>query len=221
MAEKTGKNQWAWLVLLIVVCLGIIGFGGMQYVTRLRGNLTDQAVQNVLTVTMQQQQAFDNFVSGDRERLHSFAEYFSNINYISPEDVQRELTLFNEVDAVYSVMCLDDGWFCSNTSTDIRQLNEEDLKTYHSLTGSGVRDTFIGLYSGASRFGYYEAFTFANGHKGLIQKSYDRSKVIETFSLSFYNDQGFAYVVNQRGPKNNQRAGQARYCPHDHAWNAD
>ncbi|MDE6590840.1 MAG: hybrid sensor histidine kinase/response regulator, partial [Oscillospiraceae bacterium] len=32
-----------------------------------------------------------------------------------------------------------------------------------------------------------------------IQKSYDRSRVVESFSLSFYNGQGYSYVVNRDG----------------------
>ncbi|MBD5133181.1 MAG: response regulator [Clostridiales bacterium] len=199
MAGKVKKNQRAWLVLLIVACLGAILIGGIYYVTALRGGLADQAVQNVLTVTLQQQQAFDNFISQDQERLHSFAEFFSRNEHGGAEEVCRQLTIFDEVDAIYSVICLDEGWFCSNASDKIRQLDEENLAFYNSLSGSGVRDTYIGLFTGDPKFGYYETFNFANGHRGLIQKSYNRTKVSETFSLSFYNDQGFAYVVNGDG----------------------
>jgi len=193
------KNQRSFLVVLIVICMGIILAGGVRYVETLRNNLQENAIQNVMTVTMQQQQAFDNFAAGDRERLHSFAEYFSRNSHNDVDEIQHQLTLFNDVEATYSVICLDDGWFCSNSSEDIFQLEEEDLSFYRSLTGSGVRETYIGLFSHKPRFGYYETFTFNNGHRGLIQKSYDRSSVSEAFSLSFYNGQGLAYVVNQKG----------------------
>ena len=199
MTKLSKKGQRVWLVSLIVLCLIVILVGGIRYVSRLRSNLANQAIQNVMTVTAQQQQAFDNFIAGDQERLHSFAEYFSNNDISDPEEVQRQLTLFNDVDAIYSVMCLDDGWFCSNSSESIRQVAEEDLAYYSTLSGSGVRDSYIGLFSGEPKFGYYEAFTFADGCRGVIQKSYDRTKVSDTFSLSFYNDQGLAYVVNEKG----------------------
>ncbi|MDE6591207.1 MAG: HAMP domain-containing histidine kinase, partial [Oscillospiraceae bacterium] len=199
MTKKAKKNQMGWLILLIIVCLGVIVLGGLRYVANLRGNLTDQSVQNVLTVTKQQQQAFDNFITGDRERLHSFAEFYSSNSISGPEEVQHDLMLFNDVDAIYSVMCLDDGWFCSNASDKIRQLEDEDLAYYRTLSGTGVRDSYIALFSKEPKFGYYEAFTFADGHRGLIQKSYDLSKMSATFSLSFYDNRGLAYVVNQQG----------------------
>ncbi len=199
MIKKVRRHQRLVLIILIIVCMGIIMVGGVHYVEQLRDNLQNHAIQNVMTVTLQQQQALDSFISGDRERLHSFAKYFSGSDHNNPEEIQRQLTMFEEVDAIYSVICLDEGWFCSNASDKIRQVDEENLNYYRSLNGSGVRDTYIGLFSGNPKFGYYETFTFNNGDRGLIQKSYDRTKVSETFSLSFYNEQGLAYVVNQDG----------------------
>ncbi|MCM1134318.1 MAG: response regulator [Clostridium sp.] len=199
MIQKIKKHQRLLLVILVVICMGIILIGGVRYIWTLRKNLQNQAIQNVMTVTIQQQQAFDNFISGDQERLHSYAEYFSNNDHANAAEIQRQLTMFDDIDAIYSVICLDEGWFCSNTTEEIRTVDEENLNRYRSLTGRGVRDSYIGLFSGNPKFGYYESFTFKNGHKGLIQKSYDRTKVSETFSLSFYNNQGLAYVVNEDG----------------------
>jgi len=199
MIETIKKHQRALLVTLLVICMGIIIVGGLRYMDGLRSNLGDHAIQNVMTVTVQQQQAFDSFISGDQERLHSFAEYFSNYPHNGPGEIQQMLTLFNEVDATYSVFCLDEGWYCINSTESIQYLSEEELNIYLALEGTGVRDTFTSIFSGKPKFGIYESFTFSNGHRGLVQKSYDRDKVCETFSLSFYDNQGLAYVVNNRG----------------------
>ncbi|MBD5160434.1 MAG: response regulator [Oscillibacter sp.] len=199
MLEQIKKKQRLWLIALIIVCMAVIVIGGTRYVTLLQNNLREQSIQNVLAVTKQQRQAFDTFIEGDRERLHSFAEFFVDNGHTNPEEIQVLLTLFTDEDAIYSVICLDEGWFCSSVSSDIRQLDRESLEIYNSLEGSGVRNSFAGQFTGAPRFGYYETFTFASGHRGLIQKSYDRSKVSEVFSLSFYNDQGMSHVVNQDG----------------------
>ncbi len=201
MVEKMKKYLQSMATVLIVICTGIIMVGGLNYVRRLRDNLQDNAIQNLMTVAVQQQQAFDTFIAEDRGRLHDFAQFFTR-NSVGPEEVQQVLTLSGETGgtgAIYLVMCLDEGWVCGTSFDDIRQLDEENLDIYRSLKGSGVRDSYTGLYSGTLRFGYFETFTFRDGHKGLIQKSYDRSRVFEDFSLSFYNDQGSTYVVNQKG----------------------
>ncbi len=199
MIKKIKKHQKLLLVILLVMCLGTILIGGICYVNILQKNLQNQAIQNVMDVTMQQRQAFDNFISADQERLHSYAEYFSESDHSNPEEIQHALMLFKQVDAIWSVYCLDEGWFCSNLSDEIRQIDEEHLEEYRGFTGSGVRDNYIGLISGNPKFGYYETFTFSNGHKGMIQKSYDRSKVLKTFSLSLYDGKGYGYILDQDG----------------------
>ena len=198
MTKKIKKYQQSLLVILIVICIGIIMIGGINYVKYLQHNLQDNAIQNLMTVTIQQQQDFDKFLADDRRRLHGYADFLTR-NSVNPDDIRQLLALPNEKNVDYLVMCLDEGWVCGTSFDDTRQLDEENLDFYSSLSGSGIRDTYTELYSDIPRFGYYETFTFSNGHKGLIQKSYNRSKVSETFPLSFYNDQGYAHIVNQQG----------------------
>ena len=78
-------------------------------------------------------------------------------------------------------------------------MSPEELEIYSEFTGSGVRDPYIGLYTDDEKFGYYECFVFADGVRGLFQKGYDSTTISNDFSLSFYDDQGYAYIVNQQG----------------------
>jgi len=193
------RNQRLCLIFLLAVCMGIITAGGLRYMSTLQTNLTNQAIANVMTVTQQQQQALDNFISGDRERIHSYAEYFSKHNSGELEEMEKWIKAFTEMDAIFTLFDLNTGHFCNSRDEGIFLLDEERWENYRTFTGSGVREPYISIYSDATRFGYYECFTFADGVPGLIQKSYDRSKVSSTFSLSFYNNQGLAYVVNREG----------------------
>jgi len=199
MIERIKKHQQSVLIALVVVCLAIIMVGSVHYVGRLRQNLQGNALQNLMAVTTQQQQAFDTFIREDQEELHAFADFFTSRRINDPEQIRQLLWLPDETEAIYLVGCLDDGWICGTSFDDVRQLDAESLETYRSLHGVGVRDSYTGLYSGTPRFGYYETFTFANGHRGLIQKSYDRSEALEGFPLAFYNGQGSSCIVNRRG----------------------
>lgn len=110
------------------------------------------------------------------------------------------LSLFAVVDAEYTVMCLDHGWAYSSRHDEIHLLDEAELEEYGGLTGSGVREDYIALFSGNQKFGYYETFTFAGtGHRGVIQKGYNRNEIQDTFSLSFYDGAGSAFVVEKDG----------------------
>lgn len=191
MMEKMKKHLQSLSVVLVVACMGVIIVCGVNYVRGLRNDLRDNAVQNLMAVTLQQQQAFDNFIAEDRDHLHDFAEFFTRNSMNSPEEIRQLLTLPDEPDAIYLVMCLDEGWICGTSFDEIRQLDEENLANYRALSGSGVRDTYTGLYSGTPRFGYYETFTFGSGHKGLIQKATTAARSLTPFPSPFITARGW------------------------------
>jgi len=194
---KKSKNFWT--VLLVCISVVMVLIGGSHYVESLRRDLTNQAISNVLTVTQQQQQSFDTFISGDRERLHSFANNFAHSNSSDAGLITDKLDAFSEIDAVYTVIDLERGVYYNNKTDLTYELGSEMLEIYRSFSGTGVRNAYVGLYTQEYMFGYYECFTFADGVPGLIQKSYDSEKVSAEFSLSFYNGQGLGYVVTQEG----------------------
>lgn len=179
--SKSSKKRIIWLGLLVAVCIGSILWGGIYYISSLRTGLMDQAVHNVLAVTMQQQQAFDNFLSGDLERIRSFAEYFAQGNSDDDVRIRHWLEAFHYVDAEYLVFNLNTGKYYSNKTYEASQLDNEELEFYRSLSGSGVQEPF----ANDTRMGYYECFTFADGVSGLIRKSYDRGKISEDFPFHF------------------------------------
>ena len=203
MLKKLKQYRQLWLVLPVVLCIGIIVYGGINYISNLRGNLTVQAIENVLAVTRQQQQSFDNYITADRERLRSYADYFSKHDDSGPEAAQELLSLFDDVKAVYAVACLDSrsgGWLTTSMDYDYQMLDEKTREEYRAFENSGVRSSYISLFSETPMFGYYEKFTFPNnGHTGVIQLSYEVETFTEAFSLSFYNGQGLTYVVNRDG----------------------
>ena len=199
MMKNVKKYRQLWLVLPIVFCLGVIVYGGINYISNLRKNLTAQAIENVLAVTHQQQQSFDNFIKEDRERLRSYADYLSKHEDNGVDSFQDLLTMFDDMKAVYSVSGLEGGWLATSAPYDYQYLDEETLEIYRAFGDSGVRSSFVSTISHTPMFGYYEKFTFPNGHEGVIQLSYAVEKFAEAFSLSFYAGQGTAYVVNQEG----------------------
>ena len=199
MIEKVKKYRQLWLVLPIVLCIGIIVFGGVNYITQLRQNLVEEAIENVLTVTRQQQQAFDNFIAADRERLHSYADYLSKHEDSGVDSFQDLLTLFDDMTAIYTVVCMDGGWLTTSAPYDYQYLDEETLAMYRAFDSAGVRSSFVSVISHTPMFGYYEKFTFPNGHEGFVQLSYATETFTKAFSLSVYNGQGMNFVINRDG----------------------
>ncbi|MCI8667065.1 MAG: response regulator [Dorea sp.] len=198
--ERTEREKdKQYYVALICVCIVLVlGVGGI-YLMTLRNNLMDQAIGNVLDVTRQQEQSFDTFISADRERLHSYATYFSHMNSGDTVGVRERLNVFSTIDAYYSVINLETGEYFNNKSDKVFVMQGEELEEYRSLTGADIREPYPGLYSGKTSFGYYERFEFADGVSGIFQKAYESEQVSEDFSLSFYGEQGRGYIVSREG----------------------
>ena len=201
MIEKIQKYQRPLLIGLIVICMGIMVLGAVVYLERIKDKLKDDAIQSVMDVTIQQRQAFENFVSGDRERLHGYATHFAELESMTEEIAREQLQMIEGADSVYSILCLEEGWACSNRNAyqDIIQMDEEQLEFFRSLSAKGLWDNYTGIFTDVPMFGYYETFVFQNGHRGLVQKAYERNRVLETFTLSIYDGQGFGYILNLEG----------------------
>lgn len=192
-SNKRHKRK-LWMYLLGAVCVVFVLIAACQYAQYISKSLMMQTISNVQTVTQQQQQAFDSFIARDRERIHSYAEDFSRLSSKDVDIIRDKLDVFSSVDAVYSVVNLDTGEYYNNKSPEILQMNEEQLESYRHFSGSGVREPYIGVYTATKMFGYYECFTFEDGVNALVQKGYESDRVSGEFTLSFYNDQGFAWM---------------------------
>lgn len=197
--SKINRSRSLQTIALIGICLALILIGGNHYISSLRSDVMQQAVSNVLTATKQQQQAFDIYISGEREWLHSLAEHLSESRSVDSVEIRSALRAFAEIDASYSVINQDDGTFYNNKNNKTYRMYGGELSKYRALSGAGVRDPYMSLYTADLMFGYYECFTFADGVRALCQKGYDCTKVSEEFSLSFYNGQGHSYVITRTG----------------------
>lgn len=196
--EKENRRK-IYQYIVAIICFACILGGGFRYVNTVQNNLMKLAVSNVLTVTQQQQQAFDNFISRDRERLHSYVMDFAEYEFEDTESIRSKLSLFSDVEALYTIINLETGDYYNNKTAERLRMTEEELSLYSEFSGSGVRNPYTGLYKENERFGYYECFSFADGSRGLFQKGYDAADITEEFSLSFYNEQGTAYVISKQG----------------------
>ena len=198
MFEKIKKNPRTLMAVLIVVCMGIIAFSEYRYLSTLQDRLESNELQHIMDLAQIEKQSIDDYIGADRERLHKCAESFSRTP--ASGSVQEKLKPFADTNAVdCGIVCFDEGLAFSTLSDETIQMTPSQLEEYRGLTGSGVRDKFTGVFSGEQRFSYYENFTFANGHHGLLQKSYDRSALSGLFSLSVYNGLGYGYLLDQDG----------------------
>ena len=192
------KRKWV-VVLLVLLAAAAILFGGLSYINGVRNALWSKAVTDILEVTAQGRHALDTYLEKDRETLHLLALELAQEYTDDGETVRGIIRLFGEDGTSYLSVDLRSGVLYTGLLEEDYPLEAGQWEVFQALTGRGVREPYLDGRTGVRTLGIYERFTFADGAEGLVQKSQPLSEIADRFSLSFYHDTGFSYVVNREG----------------------
>nr|WP_243206362.1 response regulator [Neobittarella massiliensis] len=173
--------------------------GGIYYIAHVQEALWTKAVTDILEVTAQGRHALDTYMEKDAETLHLLAADLSGEDPADGATLLKKVRLFSESGTSYICVVLDTGTVYTDRQQTGYVLSQEQLDTFLALAESGVRRPFLDGYTGVWTLGNYERFTFADGTVGLVQKTRPLAEVAQRFSLSFYDDTGFSYVVDREG----------------------
>ena len=173
--------------------------GGGYYISNVQSSLWDKAVTDVLEVTAQGRHALDTYIEKDMEMLRWFSGELEELSSRDEAGLLRTVRHAQGAEADFICVDLDAGTVYTPQAQAGWPLDEADLAAFASLGEGGMREPFLDGYTGVWTVGCYDRFTFADGAQGLVQKTLPRSALAERFSLTFYNDTGFSYVVNRAG----------------------
>lgn len=192
------KFRWG-TIFLVLMSVMIFLLGGSYYLINMNRTLWRQLVSEILEVTSQGAYSFDIYVEKDKEMLDNLTENISQYNSWDSDSILSKLEMFENEKANYTVINLDQGILYSNRIGKGRKLTQEELKVYESFSEEGIREPYLNEYTGQSTLGYYKSFLFKNGTRGIVQKGRLLSELCDEFSLSFYQNSGFSYIVNGQG----------------------
>ncbi|SCJ38316.1 Signal transduction histidine-protein kinase BarA [Anaerotruncus sp. 2789STDY5834896] len=192
------RHKWAIVALVLLALAGLLG-GGIYYIAHVQEALWTKAVTDILEVTAQGRHALDTYMEKDAETLHLLAADLSGEDPADGATLLKKVRLFSESGTSYICVVLDTGTVYTDRQQTGYVLSQEQLDTFLALAESGVRRPFLDGYTGVWTLGNYERFTFADGTVGLVQKTRPLAEVAQRFSLSFYDDTGFSYVVDREG----------------------
>lgn len=194
------KSEQKWrLALLITLSVVIIIAGGLVYITGVQRSLWNKSVTDILEVTAQGGHALDTYIEKDMEMLHWFASELASEDLNDTTGLLDEMQMTAETSSSYLCVNLDSGTLYTSLLPRGWQLEAEQLETFRAFHGSGIRKPFLDGHTGVWTLGYYERFRFSDGTEGYVQKTQPLSEIAERFSLSFYNNTGFSYVVDRSG----------------------
>ncbi|WP_050698335.1 response regulator [Anaeromassilibacillus senegalensis] len=173
--------------------------GGIFYITGVRDALWTKAVTDILETTTQGRHALDTYLEKDADALRQLSVELAEQDSRDAAAILDELRLHRSEETTYICVDLDAGSAYSVELKTGYPLDEEQLELFQSMGEQGIRRPFLDGHTGVWTIGMYKRFTFADGAQGYVQKMQPLSSVADRFSLSFYNDAGFSYVVDRAG----------------------
>lgn len=187
------------IFILVILSAAVVLIGGVYYINSVQNALWNKSVTDILEVTTQGGHALDTYIEKDREMLHWLATELSVEDSRDEETLQNIIGLSGAGGGAYLCVNLDNGMVYTGTAEDAVKLEQDQLALLLSMEPAGVREPFLEGRTGVWTIGYYEEFKWSDGARGLVQNTKPLSEISERFSLSFYEDTGFSYVVNRDG----------------------
>ncbi|WP_125141810.1 response regulator [Clostridium transplantifaecale] len=187
------------LIFLVILSVAVILVGGVYYINSVQNALWNKSVTDILEVTTQGGHALDTYIEKDREMLHWLATELSVEDSRDEETLQGIMGLSGADGSSYFCVNFDMGTVYTGTTKKGVKLEPDQLEKLQALEGTGLREPFLEGRTGIWTLGYYEEFQWADGARGMVQNTKPLTEISERFSLSFYDDTGFSYVVNRDG----------------------
>lgn len=192
------RRKWN-IAALLILSIAAILTGGFYYITNVQHSLWLKSVTDILEVTAQGRHALDTYIEKDLELLHWLAVDLSQADPGDPDALQNRLLRSGGTQAASQCVDLSSGLLYSNHAEAPLKLEADELEAFAAMQNTGVLEPFLDIHTGVRMIGYYERITWPDGTNGVATRTQPLSEVAERFSLSFYNNTGFSYVVNREG----------------------
>ena len=192
------KQKWN-IILLLSLFIAVIFVSGFYYISSVHSALWDKSVTDISEVTAQGSHALDTYIEKETEMLDWLAAELSAESSHDADTLISRMNLASSPKSSYICINLDTGIVYTDQTNYGIELKTEQLENYRLFSEQGIREPYLDDYTGVWTIGYYKRFIWSDGAEGIVQKTQKLSDISERFSLSFYNDTGFSYVVNQNG----------------------
>lgn len=193
-ADLGWKNNKIFYYNLLVtgIVIAVLLLTTVYYVRQVRQELWNHSVSSVMELTIQGRNSLQEQIEGDFEKnavLARQAVLWGGDSHAYAEKYLDKLT--SEADFYYFI-------------PGGRQSSDMDLEAVRLLQGKvtgeqGVIETHFHSQTGRRVFDIFTKAVFNDGTVFYILKEYRVSKIVEEFIMTFYENQGFSYIVANGG----------------------
>ena len=187
-------------ILITLLFLGVLAAGSAIYISDVQDSLWEDMVAQVLEMTAQGGKTLEAKFRNESETVAGLAAALSRCDSSDMDDINSILNNFSFDDADdYMVINVQDNVFLTNYDEEAIALSDAQLENISTYGDSGITEPFFSARTGINDIGLYERFQFADGVPAIVRKSDHVSDLEEKYTLAFYNESGFSYVINSEG----------------------
>jgi signal transduction histidine kinase/CheY-like chemotaxis protein len=181
-------------ILLIIMIAAIF------LVRTVRNSLWSALAMNSLELTKQGAASFSAKLAGEEVTVQNLSGFLSNVSSSDAEEIKDAVLIYTkEADTELVVFDLEHGYVYTTAKEDAQIISEDQIAETDAYGTQGWVEPFYSPYDGKQYIGYYERFTFSDGAEGIIRKNISIKLLGEQYSLSFYDGQGYSYIVDESG----------------------
>jgi signal transduction histidine kinase/CheY-like chemotaxis protein len=181
-------------ILLIIMIAAIF------LVRTVRNSLWSALAMNSLELTKQGATSFSAKLANEEVTVQNLSGFLSNVSSSDAEEIKDAVLIYTkEADTELVVFDLEHGYVYTTAKEDAQIISEDQIAETDAYGTQGWVEPFYSPYDGKQYIGYYERFTFSDGAEGIIRKNISIKLLGEQYSLSFYDGQGYSYIVDESG----------------------
>lgn len=195
MMKQKFQNINIKIALAAVAVAAILGCMTLFFVNEVEEQLWEQSVSTIMESTRQGGTTLRVQLHEEQQSMNVVAGYLSMLDAGQTDLLDESVESYGKVNRGISLYFTDGVCYPSGEAAD-----EEAVKALSGMDWeNGVIDPHINSVTGVNVFNLYTKVTLRDGTEGYLLKEYEIDSIVDTFSISFYNDAGFSYVMDTKG----------------------
>lgn len=186
------KKKIAMAAVLVGSTLSILTF---LFIHEVKEELGKQSVQTIIESTQQGCNTLKVQLMDDYQSMGSVAFNLRKLASGQREELELLMDDYSQIEDGIRLY-LEDG-VCIPSGSGNDEKAEAALRGMEQ--NNGIIDPHISSVTGVNVFDLFVGVTLKDGVQGYLVKEHEVDRIVDSFTLSFYNNAGFSYVVNQKG----------------------
>jgi signal transduction histidine kinase/ActR/RegA family two-component response regulator len=186
--------------LCLAIILVMLFVTSILYINRARNSMWNSLTTNALELTKSGAESLSSKLDTEAASLENLAWLLQNTSASQEDEVEIILLEYpKEDDVEMEVFDLTHRRVYTTAKSQPQDIGDTQMEELHVYGQESWTKPFYSLYNGKRYIGYYQRFTFADGSQGIVRKDIDSKNLGEQYSLTFYNNQGYSYVIDETG----------------------